>query len=220
MLLATVLVAVGVLLIWIQVRHVHRVAAKRRNVLSGAQQVLDEPRLEQQGIDYPVLTGRYRGHRVIVCFIVDTVALRGLPTLWLSLTVSCPLPLQGPIDFLLRPSATDIVSPGRRFSCQHEVASEWPAHLRIATPAGAVPPLSALASILPLLRDRRTKDVLLAPAGARLITEAARAELGQYRMVRRANFVTEVSAADLTSLLDSLLDLAQGLELALPTGRN
>lgn len=218
MLLAAALVAAGLLLVWIQVRHVRRVGIERRDVLAGAQHVLDQPHLEQHGIDYPVLTGSYKGNRVTVSFIVDTLALRTLPTLWLSVTLSRALPLEGPIDFLRRPSATDIVSPGLRFPCEHEVPEDWPAHLRIATPAGAVPSLSAMSWVLPLLRDGRTKDVLLAPAGARLIREVARAELGQYRVVKRAKFATEVTAAELGAALDSLVDLTTGLEFAIPTG--
>lgn len=218
MLLAVALGAAGLLLVWIQVRHVRHVGLERRNVLAGAQHVLDQPRLEQRGIDYPVLRGYYKAERVTVSFIVDTLALRTLPTLWLSVTLSRPLPLQGPIDFLLRPSATDIVSPGLRFSCEHEVPQDWPAYLRIGTPSGSVPSLSAMSWVLPLLRDSRTKDILLAPAGARLISEVARGELGQYRVVKRAKFATEVTAAQLVALLDSLVDLTQGLELAISTG--
>ncbi len=176
MLLAAALVAAGLLLVWIQVRHVRRVGLERRTVLTGAEHVLDQPRLEPRGIDYPVLNGYYHGDRVIVPFIVDTLALRRLPTLWLSVTLSRPLPLQGPINLLLRPSATDIVSPGLRFPCEHEVPQDWPAHLRIATPSGAVPSLSAMWWVLPLLRDSRTKDVLLAPA--KFATEVTAAELG------------------------------------------
>lgn len=214
MYVAAVLVAAALLLWWFQVRHVRQVALARRDVLAGAAAALAEPRLTQQGLDYPVLTGRFRGRRVSVAVIPDLLALRGLPTLWLSTTLFQPLPLSDPIDILLRPSATDIVSPARRFQHEHTIPDGWPAHLRVATPTGVAPPPPSLSPVLPLLTDRRTKDVLLAPAGVRLVTELARADLGLYRMVRRAKFTVQLTAADLTEILEAVDDLASGLELS------
>ncbi|MGI8723506.1 MAG: hypothetical protein ACR2JG_14945 [Geodermatophilaceae bacterium] len=218
MYLAALLLAAAILLVWLQVRHVRHVALERRGVLEGAAAALDQPQLVQQGIDYPVLAGFYRGRRVSIALIPDHVALRGLPTLWLSTTLYQALPLPGPIDMLLRPSATDIVSPAGRFPHEHEIPEGWPAHLRIATPAGVLLPFPMLSPVVPLLHDRRTKDVLISPAGVRLITEVARAELGLYRMVRRSRFTVQVTATALAAVLESVHDLAADLEHAVPTG--
>lgn len=218
MLLAAVLLATVIMLGWLQVRHVGNVALERRGVLEGAASALDQPHLTQRGIAYPVLSGFYRGRRVTIGLIPDNLALRGLPTLWLSTTLYQALPLPGPIDLLLRPSATDIVSPAGRFMHEHGIPDGWPVHLRIATPAGVLPPLPSLSHVVPLLLDRRTKDVLLTPAGARLITEVARADLGLYRMVRRSKFTVQVTARALAAVLESAHDLAAGLEHAVSTG--
>jgi hypothetical protein len=206
-----IVVLMGFLLVQLQTRHVRRVAADRRGLLAGVQGVLEDAELSQRGIDYPVLTGVHRGAPVTVAVIVDTVTLRRLPTLWLSVTRMQPLPLTGPVDLLLRPSTTDIVSPGERFPTEHLAPSDWPAHLRVATPPDGTPDFQGLAPVLPLLREPRCKDVLLTPAGARVVTELARAEVGHYRLVKRAKFDARLDGEELTVFLDAVRDLAEGI---------
>jgi hypothetical protein len=213
LLLAIVAVA-GFLLVRMQMGHVRRVADERRSILDSVRGVLEDSELAQRGIDYPVLTGTYRGAPVTVAVIADTLALRQLPTLWLSVTRRQPLPLAGPVDILLRPSSTDIVSPGERFPVQHPVPPDWPQHIRVATPLGGTPNLGGLSAALPLLHDPRTKDVLVTPTGARLVTRLARAELGQYRIVKRAKFVVNLTAGELTALLDDVCAMTAGIERA------
>ena len=215
--LVLALLVVVVLLSWLQSKRLARaVSAERRAALAGAAGALTQPHLEQRGIDYPVLSGHYGDYRVSVSLIVDAVALRGLPTLWLSVTLYRQLELAGPIDILLRPSNTDIVSPGARFDCEHEVPPDWPTDARIATPAGLLPPLRALAPALLLLHDRRTKDLLLAPAGARVVTELARAELGHYRLYRRVKFKARLTEERLSEVLAGLLEATAGLHKQTP----
>jgi hypothetical protein len=213
-LLLAVAAVAGFLLVRMQTRHVRRVADERRSILDSVRGVLQDSELAQRGIDYPVLTGTYRGAPVTVAVIADTLALRQLPTLWLSVTRRQPLPLAGPVDMLLRPSATDIVSPGERFPVQHPVPPDWPDHIRVATPHGGTPKLGGLSAALPLLHDPRTKDVLVTPTGARLVTRLARAELGQYRIVKRAKFVVNLTAGELTAYLDDVWAMTAGIERA------
>lgn len=211
------LLVVFALLLWLQSKRLARsVSDERRAVLEGAAGALTRSHLDHSGIDYPKLSGYHGDSRISVSLIVDAVALRGLPTLWLSVTIYKPLQLAGPIDILLRPSNTDIVSPGARFECEHEVPPDWPTDARIATPSGLLPPLPALAPALPLLHDRRTKDLLLAPAGARVVTELARAELGHYRLYRRVKFKARLSEERLSDVLTGLFEAITGLEQQTP----
>ncbi|MDX6302489.1 MAG: hypothetical protein QOF53_3703 [Nocardioidaceae bacterium] len=214
MLLLAIVAVAGFLLVRMQMGHVRRVADERRSILDSVRGVLEDSELAQRGIDYPVLTGTYRGAPVTVAVIADTLALRQLPTLWLSVTRRQPLPLAGPVDILLRPSSTDIVSPGERFPVQHPVPPDWPQHIRVATPLGGTPNLGGLSAALPLLHDPRTKDLLVTPTGARLVTRLARAELGQYRIVKRAKFVVNLTAGELTALLDDVCAMTAGIERA------
>jgi hypothetical protein len=212
-------VVTGLLLVRLQGAHVRRVGDERRNLLDSVRSVLDESQVEQRGIDYPVLTGSHRGAPVTVAVIVDTVAVRQLPTLWLSVTRRQPLPLPGPVDMLLRPTTADIVSPGERFPDEHPVPPDWPVHIRVATPPGGTPDFAALSAALSLLHDRRTKDVLLTPQGARLVTELTRAELGHYRLFKRSTFKATLSAEQLTAILDAVCTMTEGVRQA-ATGRH
>jgi hypothetical protein len=207
-------IVTGVVLVRLQRAHLQRVADVRRSLFADASEVLDRAQVAQRGVDYPVLTGHYRGAPVTIAVIVDTVTLRRLPTLWLSVTRREPLPLSSPVDLLLRPSSTDIVSPGERFPAEHPVPPTWPAYIRVATPVGGRPDFFELAAALPLLRDKRTKDVLLTPAGARLVTELARAELGHYRLFKRSRFDAKLSAGELTAALDAVCAMTKGIHLA------
>jgi hypothetical protein len=214
MTLWVIVVVTGVLLVRLQTSHVRRIAEERRTLFASVRGVLEHSELAQQGIGYPVLTGTYRGAPVTVAVIVDTLKLRELPTLWLSVTRREPLPLTGPVDLLLRPSPTDIVSPGERFPAEHPVPPTWPGHIRVATPEGDVPDFLEMSAALPLLHNKRTKDVLLTPSGARLVVQLARAELGHYRIVKRPRFVATLSAGDLTAVLEAVSDLTAGIQAA------
>jgi hypothetical protein len=161
-----------------------------------------------------VLTGVYRGSPVTVGVVVDTLRVRELPTLWLSVTVRQQLPLPGPVDMLLRPSTADIVSPGERFPVEHPAPPSWPDHIRVATPLGGSPDLVALSAALPFLHGRATKDVLVTSTGARVITELARADVGHYRIVKRSKFDARLSPEQLSAVLDAICDMADGIRHA------
>src|SRR5689334_4478458 len=97
------LTAAGVLLAWRWRRDQALLRAQRRRFLAGCQDLLLAPRLTQDGADYPTLRGTYRGFRVELKPIADTLALRKLPALWLSVTVEGPTGAPGVLDALLRP---------------------------------------------------------------------------------------------------------------------
>jgi hypothetical protein len=175
--------------------------------------VLTDVEVEQDGIGYPTIRGRYAGHDVKLELIVDTLTMRQLPRLWLAATVRCELPVVNPVDILLRPLSTDVVSPGPRFRHEHPRPAAWPEHMRIATPQpGPLPALEELAVLGDLLRDDRTKDVLVGSGGVRVVTELARGDVGRYRVVRRADFAVVLEPSRLRRLLDDELELAGGVE--------
>ena len=198
---------------WLQVRHVQRVGRERREAVAPVSEVLTDVEVEQDGIGYPTIRGRYAGRDVKLELIVDTLTMRQLPRLWLAATVRCELPVANPVDILLRPLSTDVVSPGPRFRHEHPRPATWPEHMRIATPQpGPLPALEDLAVLGDLLRDDRTKDVLVAPHGVRVVTELARGDVGRYRVVRRADFALVLEPSRLRRLLDDEIDLARGVE--------
>jgi hypothetical protein len=67
--------------------------------------------VEQNGIDFPLLEGIYEGHRVRLEPVIDHMAVRKLPSLWVKTTLFGELPIGGTIDFLVRPQNTEFYSP-------------------------------------------------------------------------------------------------------------
>jgi hypothetical protein len=202
----------------IQVHHVRSVGRERRAVVGDALALLDDVVVTQEGIGYPTVTGAYAGWPVRIELIVDTLTLRQLPRLWLAVTLRRELPVEHPVDVLLRPMSSDIVSPGLRFGHVHAPPPSWPEHLRVATPvACALPPLAGPA-LDGLLADERTKSVLVAPGGVRVVTELARGDVGSHRVARRPVFTAVLEPERVRAVLEDELEIARGLAARVPVG--
>jgi hypothetical protein len=207
-------VLAAAILVALQVHHVRRVRAERGALLRDVAPLFGQAEVVQDGIGFPALTGTYAGERVKVELVVDTLALRELPRLWLVVTVFAEVAVAGPVDILLRPRTSDIISPGGRFRYEHVPPPGWPADVRIATSGPAAPPLDALAEALPLLEDARTKALTVAPRGVRVVQLLASGQVGQYRVVRRAKFEVDLERERLTELIDAAVGIARAIELS------
>jgi hypothetical protein len=181
-------------------------------VLRDAEALFTDVTIAQDGIGYPSLRGTRNGHTVKVELVVDTLAMRQLPALWMIVSVLRPLPVRTPIDITLRPRSSDIVSAGTGFAYEHVAPDGWPADLRVTTPEPALPPLEALDEFVELLEQPTTKGLVIAPGGVRIVHELARGAVGQYRVVRRPKFRFVVEPARLAALLDVAEAVADRVE--------
>src|SRR5437868_13673496 len=67
--------------------------------------LIEDARYEGQDLaGYPQLVGKYHGLGVRLHPVVDTLAVRKLPSLWLLATVAEPLPLSATYDLMMRPA--------------------------------------------------------------------------------------------------------------------
>lgn len=170
---------------------------------------------------YPVLTGRYRGYGVRLEALLDAVAVRKLPSLWVKITLSAEVPFPGVFDLMMRPLNTEFYSPAG--SLEHTLATPegWPDHatLRTDDPAG-VPPLALLARHVELFRDPRAKELLIAPRGLRVVYQLDQAERSYYLVLRQARFgVNRADPERIAALLEALIVLYADLTAAQPTRR-
>jgi hypothetical protein len=201
------------LMIWMQMRDTRRVKQRRRDAVVHVQEVLTDAEVTQDSIGYPTVRGRYGGHEAKVELIVDTLTIRRLPRLWLAVTLKRPTRITTPVDIVLAPMSTDIVSPGARFPYEHPRPRAWPEHLRVATPQpGPLPGLEDVDALRALLEEPETKSVVIAPRGVRIVTELARGDVGAYRVTRRPDFQVELEAWRLRRVLDDALAVAEGLD--------
>src|SRR5262245_13593682 len=98
-------IAIGLLLRFVMKL---RAAAHRRAAASDAffakvRPLIDNARYEGEGsIGYPQMVGRYRNLPVRLYPVIDTLAIRKLPSLWLLATLPEPLPIKAIFDLLIR----------------------------------------------------------------------------------------------------------------------
>jgi len=203
--------AVAAVLGYIQLIHVRRVRRQRHQLVIDVQYVLDEAVVHRDGLGYPMITGTYRGHPVRLQPVVDTLTLRKLPSLWLLVTQQRRLDVEAPIDVMLRPSGAEFFSPNAGFGHELQPPDWLPRPVRIASP-DRTPARSTLEHLAPLLRDPRTKEVLISAAGIRVVRQLAEGAQGPYRSTRRADFGSvRIVPEGLRHLLDAVTEVGDVL---------
>ena len=199
------------------------VKAGRAGLFDACLSLFDSYRVTQDDIDFPVLTGRYRGHPVRLEALVDDIALRKLPSLWLLVTLRGPVPFAGVFDLLVRPQNVEFYSPSAGLDTTIGVPPGWPPHAAIRTDRpGDMPPLDLLQGHIGMFDDPRTKELLVTPRGVRIVYQANQAQRAQYLVLRQAEFAEPTLSRDLVRrLLDRAValygDLAAGRPAANPT---
>jgi hypothetical protein len=201
------LAAATTLLAWRWRRDQIRLREQRRRFLAGCLGLLQDPSLTQQGADYPVLRGLHRGHKVELRPLADTLALRKLPALWLSVTIDGPTGAPGAIDALLRPTGAEHWSPSGRLPHRLPTPPSLPETTLLRADGEAAEPLVPL---LPagFLGSTHAKEALITPKGVRLVVLVDEAERGPYLVLRQARFATvELDPDRVRPLLEQALAL-------------
>lgn len=212
-LLVTAALAVAGVVAVLELRHVRRVRASRRRLFDEVEHLFGEVRVDQDGLGFPVLTGTHAGHPIRLQPVVDAVAFRKLPVLWLSLTHRRPLEVGAPLDVLLRPVGTEFFSPNADFDHELTPGHGYPSHVRIATPdPQQAPPLSTFEPHLQSLSDEQTKELYVTAGGVRLVHRLAEGGQAHYRTTRRADFgPVAITPAQLLPVLQALTGIGDAL---------
>lgn len=202
----SVVVLVIVALCRLQVVHIRRVREDRGSLFDAVAGLFDNVRVHQDGLNFPVLTGAYRGHPIRLEPVVDTVAFRKLPVLWLVLQQQRELSVGAPVDILLRPMGTEFFSPNNDFGQERRAVQGFPADARIASPDWRnAPPLTMFAPHQRFLSDPRAKELYVTEHGVRLVWRLAEGSQTHYRTTRRADLGSvRVLPAELLPVLNTL----------------
>lgn len=199
----------------IQLRQSRASRRARQRLFDQVVALVDRGRLEYNGTGYPVLTGEYLGRPVRLAAVVDSMTLRKLPVLWLTITLSRPLPMPAPLDVLARPTGGEFFSPNSSYPHQLPTPPGFPVHARIATPRPVSVPPELLRDIGTVMTDPKVKEVYASPAGMRIVYQLAEAASGPYRTTRQADFGSpQLTPAALSRLLDSMGELPHALGTA------
>ena len=207
---------VGALTLRAEYRGKRQRAAARAGIFAHCQRLLETPQLTCDRNAYPVLEGTAACQRVRVDVVLDSLALRKLPVLWLRITVLAPLPIEVVLDYLRRPLNIEFWSPGTDLPFTLPVPTGWPQHASLRASA---PEAAALVSALDPFREAfgadDLKEVLVSPRGLRVVTMAAQGSRLYYGVFRRAAFDEAPLPAE---RLQGALQLAQRLHSAVAAG--
>ncbi|MEX3951008.1 hypothetical protein AB4Y40_25035 [Paraburkholderia sp. EG287B] len=200
------LAAVFAVALVILYRREHRSCkAQRLRLFDGCLALFDHARLTQDDIAWPVLTGSYRKRSVRIEPVVDHVVFRQVPSLWLVVSVKQDLPIAGTVDLLARRRNVEFYSSAGDLPRNIPLPREWPDHATLKSDReGSELPLGALdAHVRTLFADPRTKELVVAPRGVRIVYQVQGADRSEYLLLRNATFRgAQVSVALLESLLE------------------
>jgi hypothetical protein len=208
----------ALLLAWLLILRYIRARERQKNepqrFFARINGLLEHQRLEDTGsVGYPKLYGRYCGFPVQVLPVIDTLATRRLPALWLLVTLQDALPVTAKFDLMMRPAGPTTFSNFDLLPLTIETPSSFPEHAVIRTddrdrylPAHVVEPH------LGLFGDPRAKELLITPNGLRIVWLIAEADKARYGVFRQAEFgEIDLDPALLRTLLDQLIAMRQSI---------
>ncbi len=187
---------------------------RRAGWFGSALPLFDSYRLTQEGKSWPVLTGRYRGREMRLEPVLDDMAWRKVPSLWLKVTLLSANPARNTMGFLARPRGGEFYSPTQDMLHRHAVPEGWPADGLFCTDqAQALPYLDELTPEMSAFSDPRMKELVVTPRGVRLVHQAAQAERSHYLVLRQAHFArTQADAVQVQALLEQVLTIADRID--------
>lgn len=193
---------------------------KRRKAESTAflfAEVLDtvkEPVFEQRGADeFPRLSGTYEGFPVQIYPLVDTLAVRRLPALWLLVTLQGNLPVKAQFDLMMRPAGATTFSNFDQLPHTVEHHEGFPEHAVVRTDnISEVLPASLIKPHLEPFFGRGAKELLITQNGLRIVWLLAEADRARYGVFRQAEFgKTQIESKVVQDILDRLIAIRKDI---------
>jgi hypothetical protein len=172
--------------------------------------LIDNPIFEAQGPrQYPRLSGTFKGFPVQLHPVVDTLATRRLPALWLLVTLQDRLPLAAKFDMMMRPSGATTFSNFDHLPHALKTPSGFPEQAVIRTDdAAAVIPSDIVKPHIGLFFGPRAKELLITENGLRVVWLMAEGDRARYGVFRQADFgQIQIDAATVAEILSTLMAL-------------
>ena len=202
------LAALGWRLVHVFRRKQRQKAAATEFLFADVLGVVEEAVFEQRGADeYPRLSGTYGGFPVQIYPLVDTLATRRLPALWLMVTLQDKLPVKAHFDLMMRPAGATTFSNFDHLPHTLGHQEGFPEQAVIRTDnAEDVLPASLLEPHLEPFFGPRAKELLITQNGLRIVWLLAEAERARYGVLRQAEFgEVQIEGLLVRDLLDRLI---------------
>ena len=200
-----------VLILWRKFQRGRRIAANRAlELFHDVLPLLDAPDLRTgESVGTWLLDGRYKNRQVQFKAIVDNLAPRKLPSLWLMVTRAKAQPVSHVFDLVMRPSGPMSFSNFDFLPCSLPMQAEFPDHAVLRSDQSGFAVSTAIISRhLSLFNSPIGKEMLISPKGLRLVIMLAQADRARYGVMRQADFGgVFVSKVKAQTVLDELLSL-------------
>ncbi len=209
-----IIAALGARLVYVFRRKRALQKAEADTLFAGALQIVESPVFEPQGPhQFPKLKGIYQRFPIQVHPVVDTLATRRLPALWLLVTVQDTLPLTARFDMMMRPAGPTTFSNFDHLPDTLKHPGGFPEHAVIRTDdADAVLPAEIIRPHLGLFAGPRAKELLITGNGIRIVWLLAESDRVRYGIFRQADFGTvAIEPQTLKDIADCLLAIRQAI---------
>jgi hypothetical protein len=211
-----ILIAMGLaLLAWLLRREKAALWRQRRSVLADCLPLVDAGEITVAADGFPRLAGTIGGRQVQADLLPDSLTLRRLPQLWLSLTILTSMPAGAAFGVLVRPSGNEFYARTPDLPLRFESPPDFPSEVSVrgSGPQAAGFLARAQQSLADLLADPRVKEVMVTPRGLRVIYQAAEGRRGQHLLLRQCDFgEARVEASTFLRLHDGLDAVASALQ--------
>ncbi len=193
-------------------RKMRRIAFERQIEEIVAKSLHDWQRSPKDSYGTYTYEGEWRDHHAQIRLIIDNLATRKLPVIWLSLSLFQTTKLKGTYDLMNRPAGVNSFSNFHQlpfhlkkptgFEGQVELRSDWQ-----NMPSDIVPSVQ-----LYFMKEPKAKEFLATPKGVRMIWTLMEADRARYGIFREASFEAleipqpfiEARFEDLQSVLEAL----------------
>jgi hypothetical protein len=155
---------------------------------------------------YPRLVGRFEGELVQVTPVIDTLATRRLPALWMQVTLQCRLPVSSKFDMMMRAAGATTFSNFDLLPYVLELPAGFPEQAAARSDQSQAPidPKILLPHIA-IFGHPKAKELLITANGLRIVWLAAEADRLRYGVFRQADFgEANMTRAELQRILTTL----------------
>lgn len=160
----------------------------RAGLLRSCESLLSQTSHAVDPAGWPLLHGWFEGHPATVRVLMDDVAYRKLPVLWLMVTVREPLPPATACSAMARPQGTEYWSRHWSFGTRSPTPAGWPTDVRVRGENGDSLPAAAEAVGGEFFCAEGAKELALFAGGVRLTTMAMEARRPEYLVIRSPKF--------------------------------
>ncbi len=180
----------------------------------GAYEVVKNATLETQGPnEFPRLVGTYEGFSIQIKPVVDTLATRRLPALWLLVTLQDALPVKAHFDLMMRPAGPTTFSNFDHLPDTILAPEGFPEHAVIrSTDEHHVFPAEIIRPYLAIFTQKHAKELLVTENGLRVVWLLAEADRARYGVFRQAEFgMAGIEPDILKEILQTLLGVRRAI---------